>query len=59
MKLIRFFSLELKVKLSSIKLTRNKSAGEESISNYSKGVLQCSLSMSLSQVHIATLFNFS
>lgn len=41
MKLIRLSALELKVKLCSIKLARNKYAGE-SVSNYHKAVLQVS-----------------
>lgn len=43
MKLIIFFALKLKVKLSSVKLLRNKYAGEQSICNYYKTVLQGSL----------------
>lgn len=40
MKIIRFFSLELRVKLSSVELTRDKYAGEQSISNYGGAVVQ-------------------
>lgn len=51
MKLIRFFASGLTVKLSSIKLSRNKCAGEQSISNYHKAILQGSLwTTSLTQV---------